>query len=69
MNLEIVLGDMYDAPAYSEEDLMKLLCGNIDEISKITQEEFMKYVKEAIIEVCKRKNCEYDPEFKKVENV
>lgn len=67
-NLEVKIGDMYDAP-YSEEELMKLLCGNIEFIQNLKEEAFVRFVKKKVTEVCEKNGYCYEPEFKKIENV
>lgn len=61
----VTLGNMYDSP-YSEEELMKLLCSNIELISNMTQSDFMVFVKERVREVCGAKGYDYEPEFRKI---
>ena len=45
LNIEML--DMYSAPC-SQQDLMKMLCGNIDKIKNMTQNEFIDFIKEEI---------------------
>ncbi len=48
-DFRVTIDNMYNY-GYSEDKLMKLLLPNIEEISKMTQEEFMDYVKKNVSE-------------------
>ena len=68
-NLEVEISDMYEYPKYSQEDLMKMLCRNTDIIQSMTQDEFIKFVKDSVMEVRRKNGFEYEPTFKKIEKI